>query len=460
MSTAPLELEAVKKVIEHHSMLKKGDGVVAAVSGGCDSSVLLHILWRLSGEMDLKIICAHINHNLRGEESDRDEAFVRSLCEKYGIECRVLGANVAEYANEHGLSTEEAGRKLRYEFFEHCAAELGENAKIATAHSLSDCEETYIFNSARGAALSGICGIPPVRGKIIRPLIEFSREQIEAYADEHALDYVTDSTNLTDEYTRNRIRHGVIPVMKEINPGFEKAFLRLSKNLSETRDFIDSESTALLEKSRTEKGFDGKILSKAHPALKNRAAAMILESSGFTFDYERTLRLSERFGGDDFKEELSKDEYLVQKDGIVSKETKPKTSAGIEETPFSEGEIQISEEKTAKIEVLSYKAFENSYKVNTYVLKDTFDFDKIQGKAVIRSRIEGDRADIHGGTKTLKKLFIEEKIPAEERNSIAVIADDEGVLWIEGLGSAKRARTTKDTVNVAAIKIRHNYKEF
>ena len=126
MSTAPLDLEAVKKVIEHHKMLKNCGGVVAAVSGGCDSSVLLHLLWKLSTETGLKILCAQINHYLRGSDSDRDEAFVRSLCEKFGIECRVLSANVAEFAEKHRLSTEEAGRKLRYEFFEHCASELGE----------------------------------------------------------------------------------------------------------------------------------------------------------------------------------------------------------------------------------------------------------------------------------------------------------------------------------------------
>ena len=108
MSTAPLDIEAVKKVIEHHKMLENCGGVVAAVSGGCDSSVLLHVLWRLSTEMGFKILCAHINHNLRGSESERDEAFVRSLCEKYGIECRVLSANVADYAEKHRLSTEEA----------------------------------------------------------------------------------------------------------------------------------------------------------------------------------------------------------------------------------------------------------------------------------------------------------------------------------------------------------------
>ena len=359
MSTAPLDLKAVKKVIEHHKMLENCGGVVAAVSGGCDSSVLLHVLWKLSTEMGFKILCAHINHNLRGSESDRDEAFVRSLCEKYGIECRVLSANVAEFAEKNRLSTEEAGRKLRYEFFEHCASELGENAKVATAHSLSDSAETYIFNSARGASLSGICGIPPVRGKIIRPLIEFSREQIEAYANEHGLDYVTDSTNLTDEYTRNKIRHGAIPIMKEINPGFEKAFLRLSKNLSETRDFIDSEAEKLLLNSKTENGFDGRILKEAHPALKNRAAAMILESFGFAVDYERTHRLAEKIGTEDFKEELSKNEYLVQKGGIVFKETKAKKTPEIVKPAFAAGEFEITPEKTAEVSVTSYDEFKN-----------------------------------------------------------------------------------------------------
>ena len=455
MSTASLELEAVKKVLEHHEMLRNCGGIVAAVSGGCDSSVLLHILWRLSTEMNFKILCAHINHNLRGSESERDEKFVSSLCEKYGIECRVLSADVAAFANEHRLSTEEAGRKLRYEFFEHCASELGENAKIATAHSLSDCAETYIFNSARGASLSGICGIPPVRGKIIRPLIEFSREQIEAYAAEHGVDYVTDSTNLTDEYTRNKIRHGVIPVMKEINPGFEKAFLRLSKNLSETRDFVDSEAEKLLSAAETEKGYDTSVLGKAHPALRNRAAAMILEKSGFGSDFERTLRLSERFGGEDFKEELSKNAYLVQKRGILRKEIKPEKSPAIEEKPFAEGKTELFPGKTAEISFLSPEEFKNSYKVNNYVLKDTFDYDKIEGTAVVRSRREGDKADIHGGTKTLKKLFIEEKIPAEKRSSVAVVSDEKGVLWVEGLGAARRARLSEETVKMVAIKIRH-----
>ncbi|MBQ2302741.1 MAG: tRNA lysidine(34) synthetase TilS, partial [Oscillospiraceae bacterium] len=197
-----------------------------------------------------------------------------------------------------------------------------------------------------------------------------------------------------------------------------------------------------------------KILKEAHPVLKNRAAAMILESFGFAFDFERTLRLAEKFGTEDFKEELSKNEYLVQKGGIVFKETKAKKTPEIVKTAFAAGEFEISPEKTAEVSVASYDEFKNSYKLKNLALKDTFDFDKIMGTAVFRSRTEGDKADIHGGTKTLKKLFIEEKIPAEERNSVAIIADDEGVLWVEGLGAARRARLSEKTVNVAVIKIR------
>ncbi len=452
MSTE-ITLERVREICSRYGMLKKGDKVVAAVSGGCDSSVLLHILCSLKDEMDLEILCAHVNHNLRGEESDSDEAFVRDICSKYGIKCEVLSANVAGYADEHRLSTEEAGRKLRYKFFEQCANSLSTDAKIATAHSLSDCEETFVFNAARGASLSGICGVPPKRGRIIRPLIEFSRSEIENYAFEHGVLCVTDSSNLTDEYTRNKIRHSVIPVLKEINPSFDKAFLRLMRNLSETKEHIEKEAKALLEHAKTEEGYDGEILSTADAAVKNRAAALMLEGFGFALDNERTLRISEKFGKTNFKEELSKDSYLVQENSVITKKEKPKQKELTETELSPETELDLGE-KIAKIEVLPPKTVRNLHKINGLSLKDTFDYDKIVGKAVLRSRKTGDKADIHGGTKTLKKLFIEEKIPAEERSSVAVIADEHGVLWVENLGAASRARFSENTLNAAVVKIR------
>ena len=151
---------SVAKSARRLGLINDGDKIVVAVSGGCDSSALLHILMKLREPMKLELLCAHINHNLRGEESDRDENFVRETCKKYGIPCRVLSVDVGEYAEEHRLSTEEAGRELRYDFFEHCCEELGEGALIATAHTLSDSAETFLFNIARGTSIDGICGIP------------------------------------------------------------------------------------------------------------------------------------------------------------------------------------------------------------------------------------------------------------------------------------------------------------
>ena len=230
----PAEARALE-LIKRENMLEKGGFVVAAVSGGCDSAALLNILCALSTELDLHILCAHVNHNLRGAESDGDEKFVREMCKKLKVPCKVFSAPVAEYAFEHHLSTEEAGRKLRYDFFEHCGAELDVNAKIATAHSLSDCAETFIFNAARGTGISGLCGIPKKRGNIIRPIIEFTRAELEEYCAQKGICFVTDSTNLTDEYARNKIRHNVIPTLRKINPAFENSLLHLEAPLPKRR---------------------------------------------------------------------------------------------------------------------------------------------------------------------------------------------------------------------------------
>ena len=437
-------------------LLSEGDFIVAAVSGGADSSALLRLLWSLREEKKLTLLCAHVNHNLRGKESERDENFVRELCEKYGIPIKILSADVSGFALEHGLSTEEAGRKIRYEFFEHCARELSPGAKIATAHSLSDSIETFIFNAARGTGLSGLCGIPPRRGKIVRPLLGFSRGEIEDYCARNEVPFVTDSTNLADEYTRNKIRHRVVPVLREINPDFESAFSRLFGSLREISDDADLAAAAALGAASLPQGLDARALRALAPPLKKRAAALVLGRFGFGVSAERVNFLSDAFGGGDFKAELAKNAYLVQRDGIIFREEKKEPLPPIEERELSPGKIPLSGGKTAEIELLPYEKFKNLHKVNHYDLKYTFDYGKILGTAVVRSRREGDKMNLTGGTKTLKKLFIEKKIPAEERNSLMVIADGEGVLWAEGLGAARRARLSGETKTVAAVKIRRN----
>ena len=443
---------SVAKSARKLGLINDGDKIVVAVSGGCDSSALLHILMKLREPMKLELLCAHINHNLRGEESDRDENFVRETCKKYGIPCRVLSVDVGEYAEEHRLSTEEAGRELRYDFFEHCCEELGEGALIATAHTLSDSAETFLFNIARGTSIDGICGIPSKRDNVIRPLIEFTRKDTETYCAENKVPFVTDSSNLADDYTRNKIRHRAIPVLKEINPSFEYSLLGIETDLYEVRELLDTLGSEALERAKTQKGYDSETLGKEPPAIQKRVAAMLLEKFGFSLSRERVLALWEGFSGEDFKTELSKDAYLVKQNGMIFREDKAELLPEIPETEFSEGHFYFPG-KSAEIELLSPEKFKNLHIVNQYALKDAFDYDKIRGKAILRSRRTGDKADIHGGTKTLKKLFIEEKIPFEKRSSVIVIADDDGVIWIEGLGASRRARLSESTEKIAAIKI-------
>ena len=198
---------SVLKAIKQFSMLEKSHNVTVALSGGADSVSLLHILYELRDELGITLSAAHLNHMIRGDEALRDENFARQECEKLGIPFFCERADVPKYAKEHRVSTELAAREIRYEFLSNVSDGL-----IATAHTASDNIETIIFNLARGTGLKGLCGIPPVRENIIRPLIFCTREEIEAYCSANRLSYVTDSTNLSDDYSRNKIRHTIVPV--------------------------------------------------------------------------------------------------------------------------------------------------------------------------------------------------------------------------------------------------------
>ena len=197
----------VLKAIERFSLLDNRN-ITVALSGGADSMALLSVLLEIKGEFSLNITAAHFNHRIRGAEADRDEAFVKEYCEKKGVELFLGSGDVPSYAKEQGLSLELAARELRYEFLKSVS-----KGNVATAHTASDNAETVIFNLTRGSGAEGLCGIPPKRDIFIRPLILATREQIEEYCKENDIPFVNDSTNFCDDYTRNKIRHNVIPVL-------------------------------------------------------------------------------------------------------------------------------------------------------------------------------------------------------------------------------------------------------
>lgn len=264
-------------------MLRDTGRVCAALSGGADSVSLLRALLTLSDELGVDVSACHLNHGLRGEESDADERFCRDLCQKLNVPFYSKKTDVADLVQKHE-STEEAARRVRYAFFEEAMERFG--GVLATAHNANDNAETVLLNLTRGTGLSGLCGIPPARelgatGKrVIRPLLYVTRGEVERYLGELGQDYVTDRTNLSEDYTRNKLRHRVLPQLEDINPSVVGVIGRMSGILREDSEFLESLADKALAESRVGRGWNAAALSALPPPIKARAVRKILQQGG------------------------------------------------------------------------------------------------------------------------------------------------------------------------------------
>lgn len=431
--------------IRKHNMIERGSTVVAAVSGGSDSMAMLHILNEIKGEFGFELIAAHVNHCLRGESADADEALTASECKKLGLPLKTLRIDVAKKAKELGLGFEECGRKIRYEFFES----LGENVVIATAHNLNDRAETFLFNFARGATLRGLCSIPAKRYNIIRPLIDCSKEEIVAYCNGNGIPFAEDATNSDVHYARNRIRHNVITELKEINSAFEKSAARCIESITEDEKYLSSLALELVERAGRENGYDAYVLSDSPTSLMKRAVVYITEKETWiTPEFEAVNRIC----------------ALLKEGGscVVNGAVTVRVRKGILDFPkekskaFEKTELVLGETyfggATVKAAVLETNSLQ---KVLNQSTDYRLDYDKISGGTVLRSREAGDKITLksRGCTKTLKKLFNELSIPPEKRNEVIILADENGLLLAEGIGADARAIVTKDTERILHISI-------
>lgn len=429
-------LKKVTEAISRFQLLQNAEHITVALSGGADSMALLCALLEIKDKFGIKkISAAHFNHQIRGEEAVHDQNFVMQQCKKLCVDLVLGSADVPSFAKQNHLSIELAARKLRYEFFDSIDTDV-----IATAHTASDNIETVILNVTRGTALSGLCGIPPKRDKYIRPLILCTRLDIENYCHKNGIEFVTDSTNLCDDYTRNKIRHNVVPILKSFNESAENAVSRMTASIREDYDFINN--VALREYATRYK--DGKLaldeFENLHIAIAKRIIAKYCTDSGVDADnlhinqiYEICMR-----GG---KVSLAGDNSAVVKNGvlnIVPAKNQPQN------TVFS-----------VVIEKSDNDLFKNCEKVHSLLLKNILDCDKIKGKLVLRQRMSGDtiRLKNKNCTKTLKKLFCEYKIPIYEREQWPVICDDEGVVWIYQIGVAERCAADENSSKLFKIKV-------
>ena len=264
--------------VNKYKLIEKNDSVAVALSGGADSVSLLHMLCSVKEKYNLTLYAIHINHMIRGEEAERDEEFCREFCKKLSVKLFVKKINVPSIAEKEKISTELCGRNVRYKEFDELSKKL--NCKIATAHTLSDNAETLMINLVRGTSLNGLCAIPERRDYIIRPLILCDRAYIENYCHENSLDYVTDSTNLTDDYTRNKIRHNVITELKKINPSFEASLKRLCDDAKLLSVYLDKQTDKAVADSRLAFGYSAKKICEQDKIIRQNVIKKICVENG------------------------------------------------------------------------------------------------------------------------------------------------------------------------------------
>ncbi|MCD8327779.1 MAG: tRNA lysidine(34) synthetase TilS [Ruminococcus sp.] len=431
--------DKVYDFLKGKDMLNSGDRVLCALSGGADSTALLCVLCALQKRLGISVCALHLNHNLRGEESNRDERFCKDLCKKLGVELKVVSEDVLSFCKQHSLSTEEGARALRYN------ALLSEDSdKIATAHTLNDSYETCLFNLARGTALKGLTGIPAKRGKIVRPFIEVTRQEIEEYLTAIKQEYVTDSTNLTNDYKRNFIRHEIVPEMLKINASALKSFKNTALALNADEEYLTNVALDVLSQSKKAKScYDIRALKVQPTAIQNRVIAMILRENSAGVSKIRI---------DDIRQTINEGKKINLSKNLYS---------FIDESGnLKIGEIKMREWRSVSKPIELSKA--ESFFEKTVQLKlcadDTckypvMDFDKIKGKIILRNRMSQDKVIFsrRQHTTLLKKAY-SEKIAPDKRESNVILADSEGIIFVENFSVAKRVAVDENTkVKVAVV---------
>ena len=417
-------LNKLQAMIRQYDMLQPGDRVICAVSGGADSVALLFAMYLLRQKLQITVCAAHFNHRLRGAESDRDEEFVRQLCAGYDIELYVGSGQVV--SGKKGL--EAAARDARYAFLRTIPG------KLVTAHTANDNAETMLMRMIRGTGLKGLGAIAPVSGNLIRPMLNITRQEVLAFLEEYHLSYVSDSSNDDDCFLRNRLRHRIMPLLEQENP-------KIAENLSAMALRLRQDEEALSEAACTECLPDVPALRQMSTSLRRRAIAVFLERCGVREPESEHIALTERL--------IFSDKPSARADlpgGVVICRCYDRLEKGGEDVQIQKmllpcpGMVDLPQ---LGLQITCAPAEQLSDETNCFTVSPV-------GEIYLRGRLQGDSLRLTGGRKSLKRLFIDKKIPASHRMQIPVLADAGGILGVVGFG-ADKARLA---VELPAVEIR------
>ena len=417
------------------TLFSSGDVVAVALSGGKDSVCLLHLLLSLREELNITVKAVHVDHSIRGKDSENDANFVKNYCEKLGVLVKVFKVDAPLYSKQNNLSLEQGARALRYGVFKS-VLDSGFANLIATAHHKNDNFESLLFNIFRGTGLKGAGGIPSKNGEIVRPLLSVTREEIDRYLQENNLPFTQDLTNFSSEFSRNYIRNEIVPKIVERFPNAVNAGAKFSAICKEEDEFLQKLSSDII----TQK--DGKVYIplSSDGVLVKRAIILALSRLGLEKDYEYVHVL---------------DVFNLKNLQSGAKITLPKSIVAQKEYDYAVLYID-NEQKNQNLYPFGVGAFDfdgDIFEISSIGGSLKFDGDKIPSGAVIRTRRDGDVfKKFGGGTKKLKEFLIDKKIPLSKRDKLPLIAKDNTVYLIFGVEISDDIKITSETTNILYAK--------
>lgn len=434
-----------KNTILKHGLIPGGTGVLAGVSGGADSVALLCALNEIKQELGFELYAAHLNHGIRGAEADGDQAYVKELCDGLGVQLYEETLDIPAVAKAQGKTLEQAAREQRYAFFERALEKLGAR-RIAVAHHMEDQAESIMLHLIRGSGLKGLTGMEYMRGNIIRPFLDLHRGDIENYLAAKGLTYRTDSTNLDRDASRNRLRLDVMPYIAEhINPGVTDALCSMAELLKQDEKYLDDMAREALNKAAVKGGYDRTELMLQPKPILSRALRLALNREGVYADIERK-HIEMLFS------------LLAAATG--SSIDLPHISAWVSYDRICFGRRQEKEDMETYFrfpgKTLCGKGIFFADEFKGDIIKSNLvgymDGGKLPFETKVRTRREGDVFRPYGapGSKKLKAVMIDRKIPREEREKPGIFLGNE-LLFMPGLGISDKVKVTADTRRIIRV---------